>query len=396
MRVIYVGPLPPQLGGAPTTSWLLLKQLSLTGWRIRAVGPSTAETMAECQALSREHPEIAFHRYQIASFPEDPSQTRPDAERLDEEQQIAALVDRLAAAERPDLILAGREVECRAIPAVATAHRLPWVLRSGGYVLHLLEQGWLRSVPPATLRYAMSHAEATIIQAEHLIAPAQAAGCRRISVIPSPLDLSRFHPRPRPAALCRQLQIPLDAPVVLHASNLKPVKRAEDVVESAVSVLAQNKDAVYVIAGDGPGRGLMEERSRQFGLTHRFRFIDRVDYSRMPDLFALANVVLMPSAFEQQARVYIETQASGRVLIASDVAGAKSVVEDGVTGLLFPCGDVTALANATLRALSDPAWCDAIGQRAHVRVQAHSLEVIAARMTALMQDVVRSYRPAHA
>jgi hypothetical protein len=75
-----------------------------------------------------------------------------------------------------------------------------------------------------------------------------------------------------------------------------------------------------------------------------------MDYAEVPRYLNLADLVVTPSETEGLSRVYLETQACGRVLIASDIPAAREVVEPGHTGLLFPRGDPAALAAAILRA----------------------------------------------
>jgi glycosyltransferase involved in cell wall biosynthesis len=62
----------------------------------------------------------------------------------------------------------------------------------------------------------------------------------------------------------------------------------------------------------------------------------------------------MTSEAEGMARAYLETMASARPLIASDIAAARELVRDGVTGLLFAVGDHAALAGHILSLLDDP------------------------------------------
>ena len=62
------------------------------------------------------------------------------------------------------------------------------------------------------------------------------------------------------------------------------------------------------------------------------------------------------------------------MLIASDIAAAREVVEDGVTGLLFPVGDVEAMANCIVRAAADTSLRAAIGARARAFAEAHTFE----------------------
>ena len=61
----------------------------------------------------------------------------------------------------------------------------------------------------------------------------------------------------------------------------------------------------------------------------------------------------MPSASEGQARVYLETQACGRTLIASDIPGNAHLVRDGQTGYLCGLGDEAAFSKALIKLASD-------------------------------------------
>lgn len=384
------------MGGGPISCWLLLKELARIGVEIRAVASVSPDVKGEFEAMSLEHPEIPRIPYHTPAIYVDASTTRPEAVHADEEHQIAAQVERLLLEEPADLILAGREVEGRAVAAVAARHRIPWVLRCGGFTLHLMSKGMVQRSLHDSIARALPHADATILQAEYLRETAQQMGCRRITVIPSPVDLSAFFPRPRPLPLCEKWSIAPGARIVAHASNMKEVKRINDIIDSAARILPSNPDVIYVIAGDGQCRATAEQRSRDLGLSRNFRFTGKLRNEAIPDLFALADIVIMASDFEQQSRVYLETQASGRLLIASDIPGARSVVEDGITGLLYPCRDVSALTSATLRALQDPDLRQFIGARSRARVQAHSLDVIGSRVAALLEEVVHSYRLARA
>src|SRR4029077_21166247 len=64
----------------------------------------------------------------------------------------------------------------------------------------------------------------------------------------------------------------------------------------------------------------------------------------------------------------IEAMSVGAALVASRAGAAELVVEDGVTGVLTPPGDVDALVAALEPLLADPASCAAMGTRARARV----------------------------
>jgi glycosyltransferase involved in cell wall biosynthesis len=122
--------------------------------------------------------------------------------------------------------------------------------------------------------------------------------------------------------------------------------------------------------------------------------VDWVDYARVPDYIRLADIVLLPSDEEHQARVSLEAQACARLLLASDIPGVREVVEDGETGLLFRPGDIAELTAQTLRAAADPQLRADVGRKAAERVVTHSLDDALDAYLAALRAVIREHREA--
>jgi glycosyltransferase involved in cell wall biosynthesis len=118
----------------------------------------------------------------------------------------------------------------------------------------------------------------------------------------------------------------------------------------------------------------METRVEELGLAERFRFAGWVERIESPRYINAMDMVVMPSEMEARSLVYLETQACGRVLIASDIAAAREVIEDGVTGLLFPMGSPEALAAKILEASADPELRERIGANARMQAEACSMK----------------------
>ena len=389
LNILAVGTLPPHPGGSSISSWQLLRALERSGHRVRSLSPRTPATAAECECIDAEMAGTSV-RYEVAEFATDMSASLVEVLNV-EKRRIPIHLERLIAREWPDVILVGRDTTAPAVAEFAARHRIPWVLRSTGYILRTIEEGRHPKEVVDALLDAAKAADTTVLQAAHLQPLAHSLGYRRMLVIPNAVDETLFTPRPRCVDLCADLRIGPDTPVVVHASNLKPVKRVIDMVDSAARVLAKRPDVVYVIAGNGPCRMDLERRCAELGITERFRFPGWLPYEAMPKLFSIADLVVMPSAFELQAGVYLETQASGRTLLASDVAGAREVVDDGRTGLLFRTGDTEDLADKTLLALSDANLRGAVGARAAVEVlKRHSLHTVAGQFAQVLETAARA------
>jgi glycosyltransferase involved in cell wall biosynthesis len=117
----------------------------------------------------------------------------------------------------------------------------------------------------------------------------------------------------------------------------------------------------------------MEECCRGRRIFDSFRYVGWVEHERVPDYLSLADIVVMPSEDEALALAYLEAQACGRALVASDIAGAREVIQHGQTGLLFRVGDIDDMTTAMLSALEDASLRAAIGRRARESVKAHDL-----------------------
>ena len=161
---------------------------------------------------------------------------------------------------------------------------------------------------------------------------------------------------------------------------------------SAREVVRREPRATYIVVGDGDCREQMEAECRRLGILDHFRFVGWVDHERVADYINLADAVVMPSETEGVALVYLETQACGRLLIASDIPGAREAVTDGETGLLFRMGDTADLTRKILLAADDPALRERIGRTARARVKVHDLEHFVAAYDRAVRAVVQKSR----
>jgi glycosyltransferase involved in cell wall biosynthesis len=391
LNILYTGNLPPHPGGSAISCGELLVGFAERGHRVRCLAPITPEAARAGDPFARRHPRIAVTRFPVAAFqtfyvpPTDEFRSR-------ERAQLGEALPRLIDGERPDIVFIGRETFAWHVPAVAASHSLPCVLRvTGGVTRGILD----RTFPDALAGELLEQYRCVSVvasQARHMTERLRALGLRRLETIPNAVDLSRFAPRPRDPALLRQLGIEAGETVVMHVSNLYAPKRSLDVAMSAARALRQTGSLVYVIVGDGPGRQSLEETCGRIGVAERFRFAGWVDYDRMPDYVNLSDLVVMPSEAETQARVYLETQACGRVLVASDIAAAREVIEDGETGVLFRTGDVDDLADKTVATARDAGLRARIGDKARIRVQAHALDRAVDAYLGVFDSAIREHR----
>lgn len=145
------------------------------------------------------------------------------------------------------------------------------------------------------------------------------------------------------------LDTPGDAPVALALARLHEKKGLDTLLEATATV-----PGLYVwIAGEGPLEAELKAQCTRLGLDDRVRFLGwRNDRGA---LLAACDMVAFPSRYEPFGTVMVDAWAASRPLIAADAAGPAAYVKDGDNGLLVPKNDVTALASALSRVMSDKA-----------------------------------------
>lgn len=369
------------------SSGQLLAGLARAGARIRAIAPITPDALRRGDEFAAEHPELSITRILLPFFEINPP-SAPEDYRAAEGALIEAAWASLVADRRPEVVFIGRETFAWHTVPLARSDGFPSLLRMAGGTMNAVISGRLSPPLSRSLLAQLHRVDLLVAPARHLAESTRALGLQNVTTIVNALDLVRFTPRPKDPALLRSLGLAGGDVVVVHASNLKPVKRPLDIVQAVPQALRECPRLTFVIVGDGPLREAMEEACRRLGLTERFRFVGWVPYREMPRYINLADIVVMPSEGEALARVYMETQACGRVLVASDILAAREVVVDGETGLLFRKGDVQDLAAKITWTASRPETCAEIGRRAREQaVRLHALDNAIRAYLASLRDV---------
>ncbi len=157
-----------------------------------------------------------------------------------------------------------------------------------------------------------------------------------------------------------------DESILMHLSNFRPVKRVTDVVKIFAGVVRE-RPAQLILIGDGPDRSSAEWLAHYLGIHHRVHFLGKQE--RVSELLALADLLLMPSEMESFGLAALEAMACRVPAIATLVGGVPELIDDGVTGLLYPVGEVDAMAAGALSLLNDPPRLKAMGEAARKAAQ---------------------------
>jgi glycosyltransferase involved in cell wall biosynthesis len=109
-----------------------------------------------------------------------------------------------------------------------------------------------------------------------------------------------------------------------------------------------------LVAGRGHDEARLRARAHRLGLDGACSFLGLVDHEQLAGLLASADVFVLPSlCAETRPASVAEASAAGLPVVATESPGTRESVVDGVTGLLVPRSDTTALAVALGRVLGD-------------------------------------------
>ena len=216
--------------------------------------------------------------------------------------------------------------------AVAMTLRRPYIVQVWGTDVELARR------VPRLARPVLRRARLVIAASHSLATAARALGAQEVRVVPSGV------------AIPESVAAPEEPPHVLYVGRLSAEKGVLELVEAASGLPLR-------VVGDGP------LRVRVPGA------VGFVPPGELGPWYERASIVVAPSRREGYGVVAREAMAWGRPVVASAVGGLLDAVDDGVTGVLVPPGDVRALRSALERLLGDAELRARLGAAGREKVQ---------------------------
>lgn len=212
----------------------------------------------------------------------------------------------------------------------------------------------------------------------------------RVEIVPPGVDHDVFSPGDRCAAR-RRLGLERDARVLLFVGRIQPLKGA-DLALQCLAALDDPRSVLVIVGGpsgiDGETelfrvRRLVED----LGLAGRVRFLPPQPHDALPDFYRAADVCLVPSRTESFGLVALEAAACGTPVVASDVGGLRTLVDDGVTGFRVEGRSPVEFAAPVARLLTDRDLARSMGARAEAASRRYAWSMTAARLRRLYTDL---------
>jgi glycosyltransferase involved in cell wall biosynthesis len=167
----------------------------------------------------------------------------------------------------------------------------------------------------------------------------------RIRVHHTGVDLDRFRPADRAAA---KAALGVSGPLLVTVGHL--IERKGQML--AIEALARLPGAALILVGEGPDRQMLERRAAMADVAGRVRLLGARAHDELPALLAAADVMVLPTASEGLANVWVESLACGTPVVTTNVGGAADVVDRPAAGRLM-ARDPAAIAAAVTEMLAE-------------------------------------------
>lgn len=210
---------------------------------------------------------------------------------------------------------------------------------------------------------------------------------RRITILPNPIDIDRFCPRP---------VIKEEQGMILFVGTVTEKKGIRQLIEALPAIRKVVPNAhLYIVGKDTvnkkTGKSFTDylKKNMPQDTSGSIRFVGTIPNNEVSDWVARAQVCVYPSHMEAQGIVVIEAMASGKAVVASKTGPGPELITDGVDGLLCDPHDPSDIADKVIRLLKNPVLRLKLGQMARKRVEEnYSLDVMVGKNISFYKKVL--------
>lgn len=356
---------PPSGGGEASYVYSLAAGLGRLGHEVLVIAPMTAK------------PEIPGDLFKIIP-------TRPGHSLIREMEFLAQAertISRLADDRRVDVVHVTFDYPTffinlkSRVPCVATVHHLhkvealsmlPHQKHVVPKIIQLLKASILTSLEGNLVRQCDATIAVSNFTAESVRRHLSVAR-REITIVKNGIETSEFENGDRERF--RRVFPQAGEKSALFVGRLERSKGLDYLIPAFARVSDSIPGATLVVVGRGGGGYLRELKSlaTRLGVRDKVLFTGRIPQGLLPDAYAAASLVVLPSLMEGFGISLLESMAAGRPCVATRVGAIPEVVKDGESGLLVAPANSRELGDAMIRILSDDSLAASLGKKGKER-----------------------------
>lgn len=286
----------------------------------------------------------------------------------------ARILASIFATQRPDLLLLGAVDDANVGLRLSKLLKTPIVLFAyGNEILSTIQS----SYEPQKRVFRIANHVIACSKYSASLAVQAGTNADRVSVIYPRCDANIFRPMEVDADFRAKVlgARSRETKIILSVGNLVSRKGHDVAIASLQQVRSKVPHLMYLIIGDGPERGALEQMARDLGVADIVRFLGKVPDDELPLYYNLCDVFIMASRAQEKERdvegfgiVFLEANACNKPVIGGRSGGVKEAVEEGVSGLLVDPHSSTDVASALISVLTNDDLARKLGEQGRARV----------------------------
>lgn len=204
-----------------------------------------------------------------------------------------------------------------------------------------------------------------------------------IYVVPNFIDLDKYN---HGFTDCqRGMMANDDEKIITHISNLRPVKRTQDVIKVFYNI-QKEMPAKLMLVGEGPEREKIEYQCKELGILDKVIFFGKSN--EIDKILCFSDLFLLPSQTESFGLAALEAMASGVPVISSNTGGIPEVNIHGKSGYLSNVGDVDDMTKNALLILKNSNLLKSFKSHARAQSLNFDLHKIVPQYEAIYEDTL--------
>ncbi|MDB2462931.1 N-acetyl-alpha-D-glucosaminyl L-malate synthase BshA [Algibacter sp.] len=204
-----------------------------------------------------------------------------------------------------------------------------------------------------------------------------------ISVVSNFIDLEKY--KHSYTDCQRGMMAKDDEKIITHISNLRPVKRVQDVISIFYNI-QKEMPAKLMFIGEGPEKEQVELRCKELGIFNKVVFFGKSN--EIDKILCFSDLFLLPSQTESFGLVALEAMASSVPVISSNTGGLPEVNIHGVSGFLSDVGDIEDMTKNALYILSNEDRLKTFKENARKEALKFDIQAIVPKYETIYEDTL--------
>lgn len=170
-------------------------------------------------------------------------------------------------------------------------------------------------------------------------------------------------------------------------ARLSEIKGIGYLINAAPDIVRHIPDAKLLLVGDGPLKNELINLSINLKVDKKVQFLGlRKDIS---EIISIMDIFVLPSLNEGMGKVFLQVQAVGKPIVATDVGGVREIVKDGENGIVIPPRDSSAIAGACVKLFKNGDLRSKMGENGRASIDhRYSVETMVDNIESLYDEMI--------